>query len=288
MQISIVTPSYNQAHFLEHTIRSVLDQGYDNLEYVVIDGGSTDGSVEIIKKYQSQLAYWLSEPDKGHGNALNKGFRQTTGEIMAWLNSDDLYFPWTLRTVSEIFATHPEIDWITGINTIRDDQGRIIDVFPNYKNKYDYLLGRFWIQQESTFWRRSIWEATGGYIDEGYKFMVDGELWTRFFLREPLYHVRCALGGFRDSGVNRSRANMDACLEEMRRCTATMERSSDHKTLSNLAHLRRVVALPRGVASNLYRKMLHFSVPSLSTDTAYNLIAYSGGTWRHRTRAYFI
>src|SRR4051812_44790534 len=111
--ISIVTPSFNHGQFLEHTLRSVIDQNYDNLEYIVIDGGSTDGSVDIIKRNERDLAHWTSERDGGHGNALNKGFRHSRGEIMAWLNSDDLYFPWTLHTVAEIFSSHPEVSWIT-------------------------------------------------------------------------------------------------------------------------------------------------------------------------------
>ena len=111
-KISIITPSFNQAEFLEQTITSVFSQNYPNLEYIIIDGGSTDRSVEIIKKYADKLTYWVSEPDKGHGDALNKGFNHSTGEIMAWINSDDFYFPWTFSIVSEIFKDLPQIYWL--------------------------------------------------------------------------------------------------------------------------------------------------------------------------------
>src|SRR5215204_5758135 len=108
-KISIVTPSYNQAEFIEETILSVINQNYPNLEYIVIDGGSTDGSVEIIKKYEQYFSYWVSEPDKGHADALNKGFAKATGEVMAWINSDDKYFPWTFATVAEVYSQFPEV-----------------------------------------------------------------------------------------------------------------------------------------------------------------------------------
>jgi glycosyltransferase involved in cell wall biosynthesis len=112
-KISIVTPSYNQGRFLEEAICSVLDQGYPNLEYIIIDGGSTDESVEIIRKFEKHLAYWVSERDQGHYDAINKGFAHATGEIMAWLNSDDKYTPWAFRVVAEIVTTLPQVQWLT-------------------------------------------------------------------------------------------------------------------------------------------------------------------------------
>jgi glycosyltransferase involved in cell wall biosynthesis len=162
-KISIVTPSYNQGRFLEETILSVLDQGYPDLEYVLIDGGSGDDSVDIIKKYQQNLHYWVSEKDEGHGHAINKGFSRTTGEIMAWINSDDKYTPWSFKVVSEIFTQFPHVMWIVGFNSWWNSDGAMTGAARIQKKIYDYLLGNYaWIQQESVFWRRSLWDKVGG------------------------------------------------------------------------------------------------------------------------------
>ena len=113
-KISVVTPSYNQARFLEACIESVLGQNYPNLEYIVMDGGSTDGSIEIIKKYEKHITYWKSERDAGQFDAINQGLNKSTGEIMTWINSDDLLHPWAFELVSWVFLTRPEVLWLTG------------------------------------------------------------------------------------------------------------------------------------------------------------------------------
>jgi Glycosyl transferase family 2 len=121
--------------------------------------------------------YFVSEKDSRHGNALNTGFRQSTGEIMGWINSDDKYLPWTFRTVADIFEQHHDINGITGINAWWNDKGAMIEAGNVYKNIFDFLAGNFtWIQQESVFWRRSLWNKAGGFINEDYRLMVDGEL----------------------------------------------------------------------------------------------------------------
>lgn len=215
-KISIVTPSFNQGQFLEDTILSVVNQNYPNLEYIIIDGGSTDGSVEIIKKYEKYLAYWVSEPDKGHGHALNKGFARSTGEIMAWINSDDKYYPYTFNTIAEIFNSFRDINWIQGKNSWVDLSGRLLDVQFSYINIFSYLLGEYkWIQQESVFWRRSLWERSGAHISEKLELMFDGELWTRFFLVDDLWHLDLVISCFRIHEKNRSYLQIDKVYQEM-------------------------------------------------------------------------
>ena len=202
-RISVVTPSFNQGEFVEATLRSVITQGYAGLEYVVIDGGSTDGSVSIIERYDADLAYWVSEPDQGHAHALNKGFAQTTGEIMCWINSSDMYYPWTFETVAEVFSQLPQVDWITGgVASWFDVHGRLRQAGGGSgPNVYDILAGDYHgIQQESVFWRRSLWERAGGQLDEGLTFAADFDLWLRFFRLAPLCSVATLLGGFRVHG----------------------------------------------------------------------------------------
>ena len=224
--ISIVTPSYNQGQFLEESICSVLAQSYRNIEYVVIDGASSDGSAEIIRKYAGRLTYWVSEPDKGQYDAINKGFTRTTGEIMAWLNSDDKYTPWALTVVADIFRVFPQVEWITSIHPIRwNERGQAIDVdFTGGFNQHSFLRGgnfpvkgshgRRWIQQESTFWRRSLWERAGGRLDCSLGLAADFELWARLFQHADLYGVSAPLGGFREHGDQKSVHQREQYLRE--------------------------------------------------------------------------
>jgi len=199
--ISIITPNLNGERYLEETILSVIEQGYANLEYIIIDGGSTDGSLEIIQKYRNQIIYFESKKDEGLYDALNKGFQRSTGEIMGWLNSDDILHRKSLFTLAEIFSSYPDIQWLQGYPTVIDETGRIVFHRPPvYEKEFFYKMGYIngsFIQQESTFWRRSLWNKAGSFISTDYKFAGDFELWIRFFHHAPLFISKAMIGAFR-------------------------------------------------------------------------------------------
>lgn len=198
-KISIVTPSFNMVDYIEDTILSVIGQGYPNLEYIIIDGGSKDGTVDIIRKYDPWITHWISEKDSGMYDAIQKGFEMSTGEIMAYINSDDKYHYNSLFTVASIFSSMEDVDWILGRASFYNDEGSIVDVKDIRKwSKLNYYLGDFkWIQQESVFWRRNLWIKAGSRINRDLKLAGDYELWLRFFKFAKLHTVDTVFGGFR-------------------------------------------------------------------------------------------
>ncbi len=188
-KISVVTPSFNQGRYIEATIKSVVEQGYPNLEYFIMDGGSTDGIVEIIEKYADRLTYWVNEPDEGQTDALIKGFDRASGDILCWLCSDDLFEARTLQEVAEIFVQHPDWEVVYGDSFWIDADGLPI----HFKREIPYcrfiwMYDHNYLPQPSTFWRRGIYYKVGG-LDIRMELSMDADLWSRFAEDTALHHV---------------------------------------------------------------------------------------------------
>ena len=189
MRITVVTPSFNQAKYVEATIASVLDQGYADLEYIVIDGGSTDGTVEILDRYRSHLAYVQSRPDGGQTDALIQGFARATGDVLAWLNSDDLYEPNTLREVADHFSRRPRDSFVFGDSTWIHEDGVVSRTKREIPfSRYIWLRTYNYVPQPSAFWTRDLYEEVGG-LDANFNLAMDSDLWIRFAERTRLIHV---------------------------------------------------------------------------------------------------
>lgn len=210
-RITLVTAVYNGEACLETTIRSIVDQGYPNLEYIIVDDGSTDGTVEIIKRYEQHLACWFSQANKGLYGALNAGFARSTGEIMGWLNASDHVHYKSLFVVGSVFAAFPEVEWITGRPTACNQSGMPVFVGDLRRwSRYRFLAGaNKHIQQESTYWRRSLWERAGGALSEAYRAEGDFELWVRFFRHARLYPVDALIGAYHFHDDALSHGNID-------------------------------------------------------------------------------
>lgn len=218
LKISIVTACYNAVDTIEQTILSVLEQDYHSIEYILIDGGSTDGTVDIIRKYESKLAYWISEPDKGLYDALAKGFERVTGDVCAYINADDFYQPHAFATVCEIFQ-NPQYQWITGVNATYNVFGQIVGAELPFRYRSTFIQKGLYdgehlpfIQQESTFWRTELMH----YVDMG-QFRVlqlagDYYLWRCFSLHAELDIVKCIFSGFR-----RRKGQLSEAIEDYRK-----------------------------------------------------------------------
>jgi glycosyltransferase involved in cell wall biosynthesis len=196
LKLSVITPSYNQGQFIEETIQSVLNQEYENLEYFIIDGGSTDNTLEIIKKYENKLTYWASEKDNGQTHAINKGFKMATGDIISWLNSDDVYCEKTLSAVSEYFENHPECQWLAGNLLYMEANGHAyIRKYPN-SSKWLEKNAMFSIYQPNVFLRKSIL-STIGYPREDFHMTMDYEWYCRIAQKYPVHIFNVDLAKFR-------------------------------------------------------------------------------------------
>lgn len=210
-RITVVTPSFNQAPYIEQTLCSVLDQGYPNLEYIVIDGGSTDGSADIIRRYADRLTYWVSEPDQGQTHAINKGMARATGELRAYLNSDDLYVPGALELVAEAYSKHPGADLFYGDCRVIDEEGQNIGGRRASISRFEEILdlwGVWWqtrnFVQPEVFWTRRIAEKIGPLRDELH-FVMDYDYWTRMLrVGAKAYGIESELACFRMTSTQKS------------------------------------------------------------------------------------
>jgi glycosyltransferase involved in cell wall biosynthesis len=215
--VSVVTPSFNQARYLEATIQSVLGQDYPNLAYIIVDGGSTDGSLEIIQHYADRLAWWVSERDQGQTDAINKGFARAHGQVLAWLNSDDTYQPGAISEAVAALQTHPEVGMVYGDANLVDESGQVIGQFPAAQTDYHRLRsGYVHIPQQAAFFRASLWQEVGP-LDPTFYFAMDYDLWVRLAKRAPLLYQPRPWANFRLHGGGKSVVSDERCWPEMLR-----------------------------------------------------------------------
>ncbi|NWG08292.1 MAG: glycosyltransferase [Chloroflexi bacterium] len=214
--VSIVTPSFNQVRYIEATIQSVLGQEYPRIEYIIVDGGSTDGTVDIIKRYESRLAWWVSEKDKGQTDAINKGFARATGEILAWINSDDTYEPGAVAAAVQYLQGHPEVGMVYADCNFINEDGRVIGKFGSAQTDYRLLRrGYVHIPQQTMFLRADLWRQVGP-LDPSFYFAMDYDLWTRIAARSQLkYLPGQTWANFRLHTTGKTIAADDRCWPEM-------------------------------------------------------------------------
>ena len=220
-KVTIVTVCYNSEDYLEDCIKSIMNQTYDNIEHIIIDGKSTDNTVSIIKKYENKYnMHWISEEDNGMYDALYKGFNMATGDIYAWLNSDDMYMPWTCELVATVME-NTKIEWCTGIPCHYNEAGiahnipRITPSYPRIFIKNGYMDGRIctFLEQESMFWSKELWNKCGQIIKD-YQMAGDYYLWRQFAGITNLYTIDSVISGFRIHN-NQKSSNRDGYYHEV-------------------------------------------------------------------------
>lgn len=216
-RVTIVTPSYNQAPYLEAAMQSVFDQDYGEIEYIVIDGGSTDGSKAVIEKHAAKLAYWVSETDRGQTDAINKGFAKAIGKYLAWLNADDRLKPNTVREAVEYLDTHPDVGLVYGDAEYIDATGRVVGQFPAAQTDYARLRrGYVHIPQQASFWRAELWQRVGP-LDASFVFAMDYDLWVRLAKISKLQYLPRTWAEFRLHSDSKTITNDRRAWDEMLR-----------------------------------------------------------------------
>ena len=214
-RVSIVTPSFNQAQYIESTIQSVLVQDYPQIEYLIVDGSSTDNTVDIIKKYQGQLAWWVSEKDQGQTDAINKGFARASGDILAWINSDDTYEPGAVRLAANYLMEHPEVGMVYGDCNFINAEGRVIGRFASAQTNYRLLRqGYVHIPQQAAFWRAELWRQVGP-LDPSLTFAMDYDLWVRLSKISKLQYLPRLWAEFRLHADSKTLQNDMRAWEDM-------------------------------------------------------------------------
>jgi len=214
--VSVITPSFNQARYIEQTIRSVLNQNYPYLEYLIVDGGSSDGAAEIIRRYADRLAWWVSEKDRGQTDAINKGFARAQGQIFAWLNSDDTYEPGAVAAAVDYLIQHPEVGLVYADANFIDEKGRVIGRFPAAQTDYPRLRrGYVHVPQQAAFFRADLWRHVGP-LDPDFYFAMDYDLWVRLAKLAPVaYLPGQTWANFRLHGDAKTISADDRCWPEM-------------------------------------------------------------------------
>lgn len=219
-KVSIVTPSFNQVRFIESTLKSVIDQGYPNLEYIIIDGGSTDGSVDIIERYAAIYPFirWVSEKDSGQSNAINKGLKMTTGDIVAWINSDDVYDLNAISSAVKCFQENPEVSMVYGDANVVDENGKFVSKFAATEEFNLWRLIHIWdyIMQPTVFWKREIFPKVG-FLDESLNWTMDWDFWIRVGMHFKVKYNHVHVADNREYGDTKTSTGGLKRLKEIKR-----------------------------------------------------------------------
>lgn len=258
MLVSIITPSFNQARYIEQTIQSVLSQDYPHIEYLIVDGGSSDGTIDILKKYETRLS-WISESDRGQTDAINKGFGRAQGDILAWINSDDTYEPGAVAAAVRYLREHPEVGMVYGDCNYIDDAGMVIGKFHSAQTNYRLLRrGYTHIPQQTMFFRAELWKEVGP-LDPSFYFAMDYDLWTRIAARTQIKYVPDIRANFRLHSFGKTLLADDRCWPEMLRVhyrdggsffAPIVAKYYVRKIISPLWNLRRRRLLQKGVTAS--------------------------------------